>query len=307
MPLVFVSYNSEIELPISSAVHCMKQLSEAEIYFHPENRESGLFTDKLEQKIAEATHCVFFVSPKSAGSPYQGDELNYFLARHGCDNLCVFVTGEELEFPTNLTDDNIRTVREIERYRIDLQPSASDWPHETAKMSLKALRILTSPIPTIFHLPTKLNARYEKDIISDYLNSDGTAPPDKVADGFPQTWPTAAREVPLIHPEWMIPNPLPENRFGRRADNAKIRVDARIDQNPKIAKNGECLTFPEAGPRHEILFKSRLKVAIVVSGGIAPGINAVISAIVSHHEQYAKFTREATENLRHVVELWGIV
>ncbi|MFA5262259.1 MAG: 6-phosphofructokinase [Opitutaceae bacterium] len=51
---------------------------------------------------------------------------------------------------------------------------------------------------------------------------------------------------------------------------------------------GNALTFPEAGPRSKVALPthSQLKVAIMVAGGIAPGINAVIDAIVQRHVAY---------------------
>jgi 6-phosphofructokinase 1 len=51
------------------------------------------------------------------------------------------------------------------------------------------------------------------------------------------------------------------------------------------------LHFPEAGPRQFIYFPQEghiLRVAILVSGGIAPGINAVIDGIVQRHHSYAE-------------------
>lgn len=53
------------------------------------------------------------------------------------------------------------------------------------------------------------------------------------------------------------------------------------------------LSFPEAGPREILRYPSPghphlLKVGILVSGGIAPGINAVISGIVNRHWLYAR-------------------
>jgi 6-phosphofructokinase 1 len=51
------------------------------------------------------------------------------------------------------------------------------------------------------------------------------------------------------------------------------------------------LSFAEAGPRKMLLHKAptarTLNVAILVSGGIAPGINAVIAGIVERHCRYA--------------------
>jgi 6-phosphofructokinase 1 len=51
------------------------------------------------------------------------------------------------------------------------------------------------------------------------------------------------------------------------------------------------ICFPEAGPREELTYPRidhDLNVAVVVSGGIAPGINAVIDGITQRHHMYAR-------------------
>lgn len=63
------------------------------------------------------------------------------------------------------------------------------------------------------------------------------------------------------------------------------------------------LLFPEAGPREFFLFpqgRQLLKVGILVSGGIAPGINAVIDGIVERHHQYA-------DKLKYNVDVIGLL
>jgi 6-phosphofructokinase 1 len=65
-----------------------------------------------------------------------------------------------------------------------------------------------------------------------------------------------------------------------------------------LIQHGLCL--PEAGPRQSILFPidpaNGLRVAILVSGGIAPGINAVIDGIVQRHYLYANPAKYADAN-----------
>lgn len=57
-------------------------------------------------------------------------------------------------------------------------------------------------------------------------------------------------------------------------------------ENCKSCMLEENLSFPEAGPRR-FIYSTRVNiVAIVVSGGIAPGINAVIDGIVRRHKKY---------------------
>ena len=62
--------------------------------------------------------------------------------------------------------------------------------------------------------------------------------------------------------------------------------------------------FREAGPRKNLMFPVRrrtLNVGIVVSGGIAPGINAVIDGIVQRHWKYAGLD----ETQRHILRIRG--
>lgn len=59
----------------------------------------------------------------------------------------------------------------------------------------------------------------------------------------------------------------------------------------KMCMINQKLFFPEAGPRKNIYFPNQrgtLRIAILVAGGIAPGINAVIDGIVQRHWKYGK-------------------
>lgn len=114
-------------------------------------------------------------------------------------------------------------------------------------------------------------------------------------EGCPVAWPEVVRwdgrEIDRI--EW-------QSKVGRfRKEDAKVIVATLTDYHNRNGDECEecCLrsaememTFPEAGPRKFLHFPrngKRLKVAILVSGGIAPGTNAVIDGIVQRHIQYA--------------------
>ena len=60
---------------------------------------------------------------------------------------------------------------------------------------------------------------------------------------------------------------------------------AILDRNPEACMIRSNLCFLEAGPRAQVMDKHPTT-GIVVSGGIAPGINAVIDGIVGRHEAY---------------------
>jgi 6-phosphofructokinase 1 len=164
--------------------------------------------------------------------------------------------------------------------------------------------------------------QYEKDIIKDYIKlldfkdklyeSDAEFDNEvekirldlreKILYGLPPKWPKVKR---MPNNDTYHENTVPD--IGeKRPDNAKVVAAALTTFHPT---SGSCiyreqLTFPEAGPR-ELLFYPRrghsLKVAILISGGIAPGINSVINGIVQRHELYAAFSENPYN-----VEIFGL-
>lgn len=110
--------------------------------------------------------------------------------------------------------------------------------------------------------------QHEKDILRTYLA--GAAPPAQLVErGFPPKWPRIQ---------------------GGPAETKRTTVlamaNSEFDPSELIARG---MRFPAAGrvkdeqlPARE----NRFNVGVLVSGGIAPGINAVISGIVERHHDY---------------------
>jgi 6-phosphofructokinase 1 len=168
--------------------------------------------------------------------------------------------------------------------------------------------------------------KYEKDIIKDYIDLLGYKDKlyagdkesneerekirldlrEKLLNGLPPVWPKV-KKMPGIGSANYHKNTVNKDLIGEwRPDDAKVVAAALTSFHPNsdtcIYKNQ--LTFPEAGPR-EFLFYPRpgnnLKVAILVSGGIAPGINSVINGITQRHELYANESEE-----KYIVEIYGL-
>ncbi len=105
-------------------------------------------------------------------------------------------------------------------------------------------------------------------------------------DGCPAKWPEVVRWK-----ENEYENQIPQDVIGAyRPTNAMVVAAGLSSSN--ISAN---YSFPEAGPRARLVFPHRnqnvfngLRVAIIVSGGIAPGINAVIDGITQRQYMYAK-------------------
>jgi 6-phosphofructokinase 1 len=141
-------------------------------------------------------------------------------------------------------------------------------------------------------VPTGYPFDYEKDIIKAYATdaAEGAVPdkdgrvadPRRVKYGCPSDWPRILRE------DATIPNPLMPDEIGDYRD-----PDKEIVVDPRSGSIGSRLTFPEAGPRALLSYprsggQGILNVGILVSGGIAPGTNAIIESIVCRHTQYWK-------------------
>jgi 6-phosphofructokinase 1 len=110
----------------------------------------------------------------------------------------------------------------------------------------------------------------------------------KQLDGCPASWPKVV--------DWEdneYDNQIPEDVIGTYRPRSAMVAAAGLSSS----HISEQFSFPEAGPRAKLVFPTRtthargfnrLRVAIIVSGGIAPGINAVIDGITQRHYMYAK-------------------
>ncbi len=151
-------------------------------------------------------------------------------------------------------------------------------------------------------LPIGYPFDYEKDIIEEFVQGRGKLLSEKrLEQGCPLQWP----QVKRVDAETFVENPIPAGTTGRHRDpdRERIIVDVRSQYHrPGKAKGSTCLvldekrpiSFLEAGPRRSICYplKDDLRVGIVVSGGIAPGINAVISGICTRHDKYRRHHRK---------------
>ncbi len=83
-----------------------------------------------------------------------------------------------------------------------------------------------------------------------------------------------------------VPNPAKEITIGRfRTSQYDRLITADIGIINKLTNNSIPVPmFLEAGPRKSLAFNPKtVKVAILTAGGIAPGLNRVIHAIVQRH------------------------
>lgn len=134
---------------------------------------------------------------------------------------------------------------------------------------------------------------YEKDIIKEYIKGiSGTL----IEKGCPSQWPMVKRN------RGNLKNRVNEKKVGLYRDwdyvTEKIKnedpqvIPAALSDYHVCCLKKLKITFPEAGPRRQLYYPTdsnrNLRVGILVSGGIAPGINSVIAGIVERQSLYAK-------------------
>lgn len=148
-------------------------------------------------------------------------------------------------------------------------------------------------------LPLGYPFDYEKSIIEEFVKDGGKITSAmRLEQGCPIDWPRL-RKIDRNHDPAMRRNPLDEDEIGKyRNENDQVVVDTRTKYHQPSRKLQKCclvdlqnpLTFLEAGPREELHYPrgNYMRVGIVVSGGIAPGIDSVIAGIVKRHNRYAE-------------------
>lgn len=143
--------------------------------------------------------------------------------------------------------------------------------------------------------------------------------------GVPLFWPSVSRQADFLHTQknplvdkesdphngsdiaigsprkgidmlWPQDEPLVDSLPERSAEPDMVVAAALSKYHHRRGGCRSCmlqdgLAFPEAGPRQNIYVGDPQNVAIVVSGGIAPGINAVIDGIVRRQKQYFPNTK----------------
>ena len=74
-----------------------------------------------------------------------------------------------------------------------------------------------------------------------------------------------------------------------RVEGAKILATAELPVLERLEAQGCAMpAFLEAGPRKRLFHRPDCRAAVVTTGGIAPGLNAVVHAGVDRHRSYSQ-------------------
>lgn len=287
----FFCYSSKDSTFVNDVARHLKRSLDDHFLYEEKQRSDEGYLETINKELKRCGIMLVFIGHEL--SKYQVDEANF------AHNKTY--KGEKVSIIVILLNGQVAIPAKI--------AMLENYPKLSADVSLKgeALRIAKKVIK---HLRLKWKAiddlpgnphlfSYEKDII-DFFNQKAEKGKDflnnkdikkKILDGAPEEWPevvhwknkssdTAKRGLPL------------SDVGAWRAEDARV-IAAALSKyhNTCLIENNLC--FPEAGPREYLYFphpntNSPLNVGILVSGGIAPGINAVIDGITQRHYKYYK-------------------
>lgn len=281
---VFISYCFDDETFVAQVVGLLAKQQSLEPVMYQLERRTEPWLEFVISRLKECKAFVYIAGTRAGDT--QKKELQFFYERPHTDRLDPLVAC----LPEGTPPDETRFYGLAALYADKVDPVAS-----LAKQITESLGGTWTQSDGV---PRGYLFQYEKDIVEFYVQQGlGNKDPEfvdtyvqKVQNGLPPLWPIVQKEEALLRNEDAL-----QDKFGNfRAESSTISVDSRTsivdDPSQGVTAIRRTLTFPEAGPRrfHRYPLKgaTHLEVAIVVSGGIAPGINAVIDGIVKRHEEY---------------------
>lgn len=264
------------------------------VFCYEDHQKVGNFVAEMQVEVASCEVFVFFVG--------EGTEASYWQKlEHG-----AALTNQKVCIPVQLPGANGKWVpfpqwASFQGNHLAVRPKgldAADAKQVAAELCAKC----GIPWQGKDGLPVEPNLfGYEKAIIDFFedlrdAESKLDLKPskrlrDKILKGCPAKWPSVERRnLPQTGLNILIPD-IGDARKHSRYVRVSALQDAAESEDGRGAK-WESLAFPEAGPRTELCFPIHadkpMKIAVMVVGGIAPGINAVIDGIVQRHYLYAE-------------------
>jgi 6-phosphofructokinase 1 len=280
---VFLSYHfdPEDETFVHEVHYFLRKQPGIDSFYWSQHGKGDDFRAEIEKELESSEAIIIFAS-KEAGKT-QLQEVAFYGALPERRKILVQLAAA---IPPGLALETAR----MAPIRVD-RPSSND-ASETRKLAVECAKVIIQRLGLTWltddGIPLGYPFAYEKDIIEEYLKGNGHASWERVAEGCPSTWPSVEHL-----PTW-YDNPLDPDEIGKFCDDtARITVDSRL----RTRENAPGLPLLEARPRERLRYPVGdefriLGVGILVSGGIAPGINAVIDGIVKRHTLYAEGLHE---------------
>jgi 6-phosphofructokinase 1 len=304
---IFLSYRfQDPDQKFAELVHYFLAQQGLELFYWRVDGRAGAWSQQLADRIDECESMVAFLDEELG--EVQEMEIAHFRKSRGTDNL----------IPVLLTNKFPEMTRTDEDCRVNftkltcIHASALDRGYALAqKKAEEIVRRLGVEWVNDDGLPNRYVIDCEKSFLEKFSKRDaGLFSTLRRECGWKEeqgkiVWPSVLRDE--LHPDLKLEeqeNPIQDGSIGKisddMSDSERVLLDARRNLLPRSDTE---LTLPEARPRKYLRFplvkRGVFRVGILVSGGIAPGINAVIDGIVSRHSLYSESQKRYSESKKH--------
>jgi 6-phosphofructokinase 1 len=282
---IFLSYNFDHEAFVQRINFYLRKQPQITTYCWADDREGKDWQSQLREAISSCDGFVLFLGEKLGAT--QKQEVDSVALYRGLEyKIWVKLSPTPDKQAANLTQGLAP---------INVPPLRVQQNDDKAAMDCarEIVRLLRLDWLSVDDLPFGYPFNYEKDIIEEYVRGMGQLSSERIRQGCSATWPRIVKNAANQD------NPIPEEEIGEyRGEDKTIFVDARAgSEGDDYHRIRQSLRLPEAGPRARLRYPKQaggeLTVGILVSGGIAPGINAVIDGIFDRHDLYARGHRDA--------------
>ncbi len=311
---VFISYNFPDERFVSRVIYFLRKQPNLDYYYYSLESKKGDWRKKIGDKIAKCDKFILFLG-KNIGKT-QENEIKAF-ERLNSEDISDQILIVHLPDHASLDTGHFQIIGNV---AIEVTQVFSQEPqHQNEIDDIAAMKCSKEIAIGLFerwisddNLPIGYPFDYEKDVIEQYVKGNGRLVDlDKLRLGCTEKWPGLKK----IDESNITNNPITENVIGSyRPEDAKIIVDVRSkyhtgNESLQCCLSDHSLTFLEAGPREHLIWpredNNLLTVGILVSGGIAPGINSVITGIVERHHLYQVYQEHDPNQRSYTLQIHG--
>lgn len=286
---LFLSYKFDDQEFVELVHYVLSKQPAVELYYWPVQGRPGVIDRVLTDALNTCDLMIAFLGAELGET--QAEEIDFFRNRHPKEHYIPVQLVEKLPDHVEFGVGRLVKVR-TNRGKLDLEEA-----REVAHRLFDLLQLQWIPEDG---LPSRYIVNNEKKFLEKFRCGDEELLRDLRKECGWTVWPEVTKERADLD------NPIPEDIIGKLADDTPVVL---LDARPNCCGPGEeqVLTFPEARPRLRLRYPLKrggtLRVAILVSGGIAPGINAVIDGIVSRHFLYSR--RQKAAGVQHNLDILG--
>lgn len=280
---IFLSYNFDDESFAQKVSYFLSTQEGIVPYCYAEAKRAGAWSTQVRDALNGSDAFVLFIG-KKLGQVQA--ELEAQLAQSLMLNTLI---AAKLPGAASIPDQLI-TFQNLDPITL-----AGTEPQEAEECAQGIAKLLGLPWLPPDGLPSSAVFRSEREVVEAYLSHQGRLGGKFLQEGYPESWP----RLRLIGEKYK--NPVSPQALGdyRPMTDAILADSTSFAASVQYTPQSLGLELLRAGPFSELAFPNTdfLTAAVIVSGGITPGINAAVAGIVQRHAAYSGFLGRSHDRL----------